>query len=996
MKKVSCYQRLVRKQILALKRSREALSPLSYLIYASGPVTGSSCDGSSKELGYCYEFTDITKDGDLLECLPYVSDLVNEGVLIELERIDGISVYTTLHADLVFRVLRGRAFEDDLDGRWVGYYDIDVEESYLPDFSAVNIEKLREVIANALIREDFDREISARAAEAIINGLRRAGYRSLAVWQFEAIRSILEDSESFYVVDAPTAAGKTLVFMVPAVVYAIISKLGRERYRREDRGGALLAYPRKALQRQQLENLLKVLHYVNESLKDLNVRLTVAVDKGVEERREEIRGGESELLEIDLGELRGRLIQRRETDGRIKVLLRCLDGRELELKYFIGLVVEPKDRDYILMQHPDILITNPWTIRERIKSSKAVYREQYIKRSLIVLDEAHVYTNVNYLELVAALKLYRSILNENKARPKYILSSATILLESKSELARWIWGICKDPDCRNIDVDPYDVKLLDYFKLEPSNPNTLLKVSVTLLPYRLSIETIVQGVLQVLATALTSRSLKSIVFVDSVSEVSTLMKYVKTIFHDRSGVEICDHILSIRCRDHSNSKVTTDVVRKPISGKYGDYSWSHLWGYDLLKGSYTIDRLLESIRNSLGLIREHHGALTDDLRREIEQGFAADKYKILIATSTLDLGVDFGDVTFVVQYKPPSSDEALIQRLGRAGRSDKSYRVALAFYIPLHTPIHLQALARGPRPSGIVLPHISVVNKMYTAEILEYKVKENLRESLHYVREISPGKARRIALYALQEPLNELVKSGRLQVAASYYTYLKEKVPDYRELCKGIGNAKKRINKLLAELKSKCRIKKSGIGAGKLLAEYVKLWLEELSEILDKYKELHAGLGMLSDSDADRYLKDFNNDINEWIKQKPAVDIDESRVCVYTPYVYPTPISDLIKPEECIDCISKLYGEIELLIKYVKSFVSKVESGRELITVLFEVFTARGPREFRLQCPDKVSVDSLDCHWYHYIRDDVLKYLRLYLGLASRGQADVIRLQVMR
>jgi superfamily II DNA/RNA helicase len=989
--KISCYQEFVYRQVLALQ---EASTPINYPVYVDGFVGSGSRNEACKGLSYCYEFVDITRDSTLSKCKSHIDNLVKEGILIELGRVNGRPVYTTLHADLIFRVIRGRAYADDLDSRWVGRYDISVERSYLPDFSRVELKKLEELIRGVLIGKGIDERTSARVAKAVADGLRSAGYSSLAVWQFKAIESILKDPESFYVVDAPTAAGKTLVFMIPAIVCTIISKL-----KKDSPGGALLVYPRKALQRQQLENLLRILHHINKNLRELNLEITVAVDKGVEEEGVEEGGiGKRKLFEIDLGEVRGKLVQRRDTEGKVEVLLELPNNQELKVGYFVGIVVERKDRDHILMQNPDILITNPWTIRERIKSAKAWYRDPYIGRSLVVLDEVHVYTNVNYLELIAVLKLYRSILAEREVKPKFILSSATILLEDKGELARWVWGICRDPNCENVDVDPKDIKLLEYSKLEPENPNTVLRIVTTLLPHRLSIETIMQGVLQLLAVALASRKLKSIVFVDSISEVSTLMKYARTIFHDREGVEICDHVLSVRCRDNLNKQITEDIVRRSLDDSYSDYSWSHLWIRGPVRKPFTVSQLLESIKSSLNILREHHGALPDDLRREIEQGFAQDMYKILIATSTLDLGVDFGDVTFIVQYKPPSSDEALIQRVGRAGRSAKSYRTALAFYIPLYTPIHLQAFTEKPysKPSGIALPHASVINKIYLIERLEYEVKENLRNSLLHgrKRELSLKKARNAALQALQHILQ---KKG-LMISIPFDPSFSVKLRDYRKLYKSIMEVKKNMIKLAEELKVKCTTEKKGIGPGELLTEYIKsTWLKELShilDILDRYRNL-PGLSLLQDNDVNELLKKLNEDISSWAQRGPKVNVTEDDMLeVYTPYPTRIPISELIEPRKCREGISKLIEEIDSLVKYVNDFVSSIRSKGDLI-ILSELSAIKRIGGAESQRPVRVNIDSLDYSWYFYIRDEVLRYLRLYLGLTSRGLVDGVKLRLV-
>jgi len=105
----------------------------------------------------------------------------------------------------------------------------------------------------------------------------------------------------------------------------------------------------------------------------------------------------------------------------------------------------------------------------------------------------------------------------------------------------------------------------------------------------------------------------------------------------------------------------------------------------------------------------------------------------LLATSTLDLGVNFDDVTFIVQYKEPISDEALIQRVGRAGRKDESFRIAMAFYIPTYTPMQVQiiSLKDGPHINeSITLTSVtsssSNIHKLFNVENLEYDIKQRL------------------------------------------------------------------------------------------------------------------------------------------------------------------------------------------------------------------------------------------------------------------------------
>lgn len=65
----------------------------------------------------------------------------------------------------------------------------------------------------------------------------------------------------------------------------------------------------------------------------------------------------------------------------------------------------------------------------------------------------------------------------------------------------------------------------------------------------------------------------------------------------------------------------------------------------------------------------HHGSLSRDLREEAEDALrAGDRPATVLATSTLELGIDIGRVETVGQIGPPHSVAALRQRLGRSGR----------------------------------------------------------------------------------------------------------------------------------------------------------------------------------------------------------------------------------------------------------------------------------------------------------------------------------------
>jgi ATP-dependent Lhr-like helicase len=74
----------------------------------------------------------------------------------------------------------------------------------------------------------------------------------------------------------------------------------------------------------------------------------------------------------------------------------------------------------------------------------------------------------------------------------------------------------------------------------------------------------------------------------------------------------------------------------------------------------------------------HHGSLDTARRRKVEAAMAAGKLRAVVCTSTLDLGIDWGDVDLVVNVGAPKGASRLIQRIGRANhRLDEPSRALL-------------------------------------------------------------------------------------------------------------------------------------------------------------------------------------------------------------------------------------------------------------------------------------------------------------------------------
>ena len=101
-----------------------------------------------------------------------------------------------------------------------------------------------------------------------------------------------------------------------------------------------------------------------------------------------------------------------------------------------------------------------------------------------------------------------------------------------------------------------------------------------------------------------------------------------------------------------------------------------------------------------------HASLSASERRQAEAAFSEEKDCVIVATSTLELGIDVGDLDRVIQIDSPSTVSSFLQRMGRTGRRTGSLRNSLflttsrdAFLLALGvTHLWSQAWVEATRP----------------------------------------------------------------------------------------------------------------------------------------------------------------------------------------------------------------------------------------------------------------------------------------------------------
>lgn len=94
-------------------------------------------------------------------------------------------------------------------------------------------------------------------------------------------------------------------------------------------------------------------------------------------------------------------------------------------------------------------------------------------------------------------------------------------------------------------------------------------------------------------------------------------------------------------------------------------------------------KLLEHAPDFAGMIAMHHGSLDKQVRQWVEDALHDGILKVVVCTSSLDLGVDFRPVDTVIQVGSPKGVARFLQRAGRSGHQPGA--VSKIYFLPTHS-----------------------------------------------------------------------------------------------------------------------------------------------------------------------------------------------------------------------------------------------------------------------------------------------------------------------
>jgi len=126
-----------------------------------------------------------------------------------------------------------------------------------------------------------------------------------------------------------------------------------------------------------------------------------------------------------------------------------------------------------------------------------------------------------------------------------------------------------------------------------------------------------------------------------------------------------------------------EIPRSPLSALMSNEVWEELYqrlvelieSHDTTLVFVNTRRLSERLALALterlgdGSVCSHHGSMSKDHRHSAEQRLKAGELKVLVATASMELGIDVGSVDLVVQFASPKSIATYLQRVGRSGHS---------------------------------------------------------------------------------------------------------------------------------------------------------------------------------------------------------------------------------------------------------------------------------------------------------------------------------------
>ncbi|MDZ4844479.1 MAG: DEAD/DEAH box helicase [Chitinophagales bacterium] len=171
----------------------------------------------------------------------------------------------------------------------------------------------------------------------------------------------------------------------------------------------------------------------------------------------------------------------------------------------------------------------------------------------------------------------------------------------------------------------------------------------------------------------------------SLEKSESLESSIPLCVSPKRGEALAPHCSIVNTGHSRKLDLALEMPRSPLSAIMSNEVWLELYDKieSLIKEHKTTlifvntrrlaERMAHNLTERLGeeVITAHHGSMSKDHRFDAEQRLKSGSLRCLVATASLELGIDIGSVDLVCQIGSPRAISTFLQRVGRSGHSVK-------------------------------------------------------------------------------------------------------------------------------------------------------------------------------------------------------------------------------------------------------------------------------------------------------------------------------------
>lgn len=560
-------------------------------------------------------------------------------------------------------------------------FDFDVKKENIHGFKngETSLESLKfSTLEEPIIKFDengFIKSESKILSEDLVEAIREiwelpSGAGTLRLFQEDSLFFIMArlmkigyPKEKQLLLSMPTGGGKTEAFMIPILARIYYRKLSCP----TEKGiQSIVIYPTNALANDQAMRFVELIYKLNHRLNERDVPLSRHISIG-------ILSGDTPNKSRDLS-----------NESLIRICPKCgksnmwdTSSGQMVCKNILsnGKVCGTKlsfcrlTKEDIVNDPPDILITNPDMINYALHSPKymPIFKN---KIESVVFDEVHVYQGILGCHVSHLLRRLEELMEK---KPLYIGMSATI--GNAKELASLLF----DEELDNIRY----IKNENNKYITDQIVKSRLHVLVT--PYYMGDrKTGTGGTSSRYITAMTVAGTLAMF----IGHLITDSHFRKSIIFTNYRADADKLAVDLRERERLDineyfEEIINDLqCKEPLTQEEIDIClYVDRWIHEILDNNNVINNQVEIGWNRGGLekeerIRSIHSFSRNSLLADKDMD-GADPIDVMVATKTLEVGIDIGDVTTVINSSAPFTTNEYVQRVGRAGRKKDSLAITV-------------------------------------------------------------------------------------------------------------------------------------------------------------------------------------------------------------------------------------------------------------------------------------------------------------------------------